>query len=149
MSQEIFRWLHFSIWVFRNWLSSFVSFFSLPFFTAHIPYLLFLCFSMLQDHPPCLAGHRSTGLQYGQDLFSFFTLGSELSDTWSYSLVTSDSVSKCIDIFGEKSSALHLFPRKFRGWDDQLCFLLSSDQFSSGFSFFPPTALTWHISLQL
>lgn len=111
-----------------------------------------LCFSMLQiDHPPCLTGHYcSTWLQYCQDIFSFFTFGSELSDTRSYSLVTCDSVSKCIDIFGEKSSALHLVPRKFPGWDDWLCFLLSSDKsHSSGFSFFPLTALAWHISLHL
>lgn len=106
-------------------------------------------FQHAANRPPSLP-HRA--LLYKTVIWSgsFFTVGSELSDTWSYSLVICDSVSKCIDIFGEKSSALHLFPRKFPSWHDWLCFLLSSAKsHSSRVFFFPLTALAWHISLQL
>lgn len=102
------------------------------------------------------AANRPPSLPHREPLYriiipsgSFFTLGSEFSDTWSYSLATCDSVSKCIDIFGEKSRALHLFPRKRPGWDDHLRFHLSSDKCPSSdfLYFFPLTALTCHISL--
>lgn len=146
MSQESFRWLHVSLWVFRNSLSSLDSFSSSN-FSQHTSPTQGSLFQHAANRPPSLP-HRALLYRIVICSVSFFTLGSEICDMWSYSLVTCDSVSKCIDIFGEKSSALHHFPRKFPGWDDQFCFLLSGDKsHSSSFSFFPLTALTWHIIL--